>query len=720
MLCCLNPDCDRPINPDDHVHCQNCGVPLIHLLHSRFKVIEPIGRGGFGKTYLAEDTHKLSDRCVVKQLAYQGEGTRTVQQKVVQLFEQEAKQLQQLGENPQIPTLLAYFEEDGYLYLVQQFVEGNNLLKQLETHGKYGEEKIRQLLLDILPILEYVHNQGTIHRDIKPENIMLRRKDNKAVLIDFGVSKLMSQTVVTGASIGTSLGSHGYSPPEQIKEGRAVYASDLFALGATCFHLMSGIHPFHLWADYGYSWVTDWRKYILHPISIQLGAVLDKLLQKELQNRYQSAHEVLQDLQSISPVPPIVAPTVPFSSPPVVPPQAFVGSDPAPPSSRKGWTGKLALVFGVGIISVAVTVSLKVNEPKVGSISPEASPASQPQPIAGAPPINSPPSQLTAEQAFNLGIEKEKTGDKQGAIADYTKAIELDPKFALAYNNRGFVRSALGDKQGAIADYTESIRFNNPELHIPYNNRGIAHADLGNTQAAIADYNKALEINPKYALAYNNRGSIRSNLGDKRAAIADYNKAIELDPKYTIAYNNRGSVYDDLGDRQAAIADYNKAIEIDPDYVDAYNNRGNARFGLGDKKGAITDYNKALALNPKYAITYYNRGNARFDLEDKQAAIADYNKAIEFNPKYVEAYNNRGNARFDLGDKKGSIDDYSKVIELNPNYVLAFTNRGNARADLGDKKGSIDDYQKASELYQKAGQTEKQQHALDKIKQLQQ
>ncbi|NJL42543.1 MAG: tetratricopeptide repeat protein [Pseudanabaena sp. SU_2_4] len=187
--------------------------------------------------------------------------------------------------------------------------------------------------------------------------------------------------------------------------------------------------------------------------------------------------------------------------------------------------GQLAVVFGVGVVSIAVTVGLKVNNPTVGSISPETPPTTQPQPIAGAPPINSSTDRLTAEGLFNRGVEKENKGDRQGAIEDYTKAIELDPKYALAYNNRGYVRSALGDKQDAIADYTESIRLNNPELYIPYNNRGIARADLGDKQAAISDFNKSIELNPKYALAYNNRGSVHSSLGNKQAAIVDFNKS---------------------------------------------------------------------------------------------------------------------------------------------------------------------------------------------------
>lgn len=652
MLCCLNPDCDRPINPDSHAHCQNCGLPLTNLLYNRFKVAEPIGRGGFGKTYLAKDTHKLNDLCVVKQLAYQGEGTRGVQQKVVQLFEQEAQQLQQLGENPQIPTLLAYFEEDSYLYLVQQFIEGNNLLKQLEIQGKYSEEQIHQLLLDLLPILEYVHNQGTIHRDIKPENIMLRRKDNKAVLIDFGVSKLLSQTVVAGVSVGTSLGSHGYSPPEQIKEGKAIYASDLFALGATCFHLMSGIHPFHLWADFGYSWMNDWRKHIPNHISPQLDNVMDKLLQKELQNRYQSAHEVLQDLQ----LKPSVEPTVTFTPPPISTSQDLFGSAPLTPQSPKEWLVKLALVFGIGTIFVSCVVSSFDKKPTVGSSIPGSSPPSQPQPLVPAPPTN----QLTAAELFDRGAEKGRNGDKQGAIADYTKVIELDPKYTLAYYNRGILRSEFNDKKGAIDDYTQAIQINN-------------------------------------------------NWGDREPAYAYYNRGIERS---------------DLGDKKGAIEDYTKAIELKPNYANAYYNRGIDRSNFGDRQGAITDYTKVLELDPKYTLAYYNRGILRADSNDKKGAIEDYTQAIQTNNDWgnrapANAYYNRGIVRSDLGDKQGAIADYTKAIELKPDYANAYYNRALAHVGLGNKPGAIEDYTKAANLYQKAGQTSNYQESLDRIKKLQ-
>jgi serine/threonine protein kinase len=295
MICCLNPDCDKPHNPDNNKHCQNCGVPLIPLLRHRYKIIRPLGQGGFGKTYLAEDTDKLNEPCVVKQLAYQGQGT-WANQKAKQLFEQEAKQLQQLGEHSQIPTLFAYFQEDNYLYLVQQCIEGQDLLKELQQEGVFSEAKIRSLFLDLLPVLKFIHDRHTIHRDLKPENIMRRQRDYRLVLIDFGVAKMLATSVIAYPK-GTSLGSHGYAPIEQLKEGNATAASDLFSLGATCFHLLTNIPPFQLWVEQGYSWVTNWQQHLPQTLSTELINVLDKLLQKDINQRYQSAEDVLHDLQ---------------------------------------------------------------------------------------------------------------------------------------------------------------------------------------------------------------------------------------------------------------------------------------------------------------------------------------------------------------------------------------------------------------------------------------
>jgi formylglycine-generating enzyme required for sulfatase activity/tRNA A-37 threonylcarbamoyl transferase component Bud32 len=250
--------------------------------------------GGFGRTYLAEDSQKLNEPCVIKQLAPKQSGTYALK-KATELFIEEAKRLQDLGEHPQIPTLFAYFEDNGFLYLVQQFIKGENLLDELAQKGKYNENQIRELLLDLLPSLKFIHERQVIHRDIKPQNIMRRAIDGKLVLIDFGASKQLTTTVHT--QIGTQIGSYGYSPLEQIQGGEAYPASDLFALGATCFHLLTGVNPFNLWTINGFSWVNNWRENLPVSVSQDLGKVLDKLLKIEIQERYQSADQVIKDIQ---------------------------------------------------------------------------------------------------------------------------------------------------------------------------------------------------------------------------------------------------------------------------------------------------------------------------------------------------------------------------------------------------------------------------------------
>ncbi len=325
MVCCLNPNCQRPQNPDGINFCSSCGTALVPLLAGHYQVIRPLGGGGFARTYLAEDKQKLNERCVVKQLTPNVQGSWALQ-KATDLFKQEAERLQQLGHHPQIPRLYAYFEEDRYLYLVQQFIEGQNLSEELAQLGIWSEQKVWKLLLDLLKVLQFVHEQQVIHRDIKPENIirhhssshhlqtrntfstsvsqaeespaLLQSAEHKLVLIDFGIAKQLGATVTVVEKPGTTIGSFGYAPIEQLKGGEAYPASDLYSLGVTCFELLTQVHPWELWTEQGYGWVSDWQRHLKSPISSELAWILDKLLQKDFEHRYQSASEVLKDLES--------------------------------------------------------------------------------------------------------------------------------------------------------------------------------------------------------------------------------------------------------------------------------------------------------------------------------------------------------------------------------------------------------------------------------------
>ncbi|CAD5971059.1 serine/threonine-protein kinase [Planktothrix agardhii] len=308
MVCCLNPACDQPENPEGVTQCQSCGTKLIERLRDRYRPTHFLGEGGFGRTYRGEDLDRLSASCVIKQLAAKVQGTWALK-KAIELFQQEAQRMQELGENnPHIPTLYAYFEEDQQLYLVQEYIEGQNLLQELQCQGLWNEKQIKNLLLELLPILEDIHSKQVIHRDIKPENIMRRSgsgSKGEFVLIDFGVSKQLSATAKVTTQIGTRLGSFGYAPFEQIQAGEAYPASDLFSLGATCFHLLTGIVPHELWLKQGYSWTEKWQSYLKQPLKDpQLKQVLNQFLKEDWQARYLSAETALKVLNQKTVSPP--------------------------------------------------------------------------------------------------------------------------------------------------------------------------------------------------------------------------------------------------------------------------------------------------------------------------------------------------------------------------------------------------------------------------------
>ncbi|MEH1839850.1 MAG: serine/threonine-protein kinase [Nostoc sp.] len=324
MSYCLNPHCPKPENPNDVKFCRTCGSKL--LLKERYRAIKPIGQGGFGKTFLAVDEDKPSKpRCVIKQFYPQAQGTNTLA-KAVELFNQEAVQLDELGKHPQIPELLAYFTQEDRQYLVQEFIDGQNLAQELAHRGAFNEIQIRQLLNDLLSVLQFCHTRHVIHRDIKPENII--RESNaqgKLVLVDFGAAKSATGTALN--KTGTSIGSPEYVAPEQMR-GRAIFASDIYSLGATCINLLTGRSPFDSYNTNNDTWV--WQQYLKTPISNQLSRILNKMLESIPIRRYQTVDEVLKDLNQQSQVAatPAIAPKPIPQSPSNYPP-TFVSPSPS-------------------------------------------------------------------------------------------------------------------------------------------------------------------------------------------------------------------------------------------------------------------------------------------------------------------------------------------------------------------------------------------------------
>ncbi|APB34853.1 serine/threonine protein kinase [Gloeomargarita lithophora Alchichica-D10] len=262
------------------------------LLNNRYQMTAPLGKGGFGITFMAEDTFLPSRRpCVIKQLRPATQNPE-VYEEIKRRFEREAAILEDLSNGTNfIPKLYAYFTEDNKFYLVQELIEGINLEQKVRKEGVLPPSEVVQILIDVLGILEYIHKKGIIHRDIKPPNIMIRQADRKPVLIDFGAVKEVLGHGTSAASM--VIGSLGYMPMEQ-GMGRPIFSSDLYSLAMTALHLLTGREPQDFNSD-PQSGKILWRDQF-PDLSSSLVETLDKALEPYPRDRFASAEAMLSSL----------------------------------------------------------------------------------------------------------------------------------------------------------------------------------------------------------------------------------------------------------------------------------------------------------------------------------------------------------------------------------------------------------------------------------------
>ena len=263
-------------------------------------VTDQIGGGGFGLTYLARNLEAPGNPlCVVKQLKPQSDEPETLRV-AKRLFDQEAEVLSRLGSHDQIPELLDHFEENGVFFLVQEFIEGESLDKELGKNVRFSQQQVISLLKETLEVLAFVHRQGVIHRDIKPANLVRRRADGRIVLIDFGAVKQIGATIPAGhapSSTTVAVGSMGYMPSEQMA-GRPQFSSDIYALGIVCVQALTGVTP-DQFRQGTLSGELVWQDRA--QVGPQLAHILSRCVRYDYRQRFFSAAEVLQDLKSIIP-----------------------------------------------------------------------------------------------------------------------------------------------------------------------------------------------------------------------------------------------------------------------------------------------------------------------------------------------------------------------------------------------------------------------------------
>jgi CHASE2 domain-containing sensor protein/tRNA A-37 threonylcarbamoyl transferase component Bud32 len=334
------------------------------LLNGRYRVIKVLGAGGFGQTYLAEDTqHPEQIQCVVKQFKPASHDSKFL--KVARrLFETEVETLAQLGQHDQIPQFFDSFEENREFYLVQEFIDGIPLSDELAQMRCMKEADVIALLKDVLGVLEFVHDNRVIHRDIKPENLIRRYRDHKVVLIDFGAVKQIRTQMLTGSGetrLTVGIGTEGYTPSEQLA-GKPRFCSDIYALGITAIQALTGMQPFQLQSDLDTGELL-WRDYA--SVSLGLALVLDKMVRYHFSQRYQSVGDALYALDHLSQLPTELT-DIPISAlSPDAGNEGFTQIEPTP-WWRRGWRESFK---GVAIATLAVS-SLVLGFRQVGGLEP--------------------------------------------------------------------------------------------------------------------------------------------------------------------------------------------------------------------------------------------------------------------------------------------------------------------------------------------------------------
>ncbi|MDX2098308.1 MAG: WG repeat-containing protein [Leptolyngbyaceae cyanobacterium bins.59] len=271
------------------------------LLGGRYEIIRELGRGGFGKTYLAEDTYRRGGaKCVVKKIQPRLK-IPALLEACRSRFEAETQLLYQLGAHAQIPKLYAHFEQNGEFYLVQELIDGSNLRQNLTLGRKLDDAEAIDLLREILEIVASVHQQQVVHQDLKPDNLIRRWKDKKLVLLDFGGVKALRNLTLDAqghVTLAQASGTPGYMPIEQI-DGNPQFASDIYAIGMMGIQSLTGLLPTQIPRD-PVSMELSWHDQAM--TNPQLTAILDKMVRYRIEERYQSISEVLADFPVLAPV----------------------------------------------------------------------------------------------------------------------------------------------------------------------------------------------------------------------------------------------------------------------------------------------------------------------------------------------------------------------------------------------------------------------------------
>jgi serine/threonine protein kinase/Flp pilus assembly protein TadD len=681
------------------------------LLIGSYLLLEPLGKGAMGEVYKARQ-RRLKRLAALKLIHPE----LLANEHLVLRFHREAEAAARL-DHPNIVRIYDAGEDAGTHFLAMEYVEGTDLARLVRDSGAFTVPQACECVRQAALGLQHAHEQGLVHRDIKPGNLMWAKVTGTIKVLDLGLARLdrrptLDEGALTLTQRDSPLGTPAYLAPEQALNAHgADIRADIYSLGCTLYHLLAGRPPFvtrdlpqlvamHMTAE------PEPLEKLRPELPAELSQVVRTMMAKKPPERIQTPADVAKALEpwsaTLKGMPAASAGSSSYSEslPTTVKPSATFAL-PSQPEKRKGRWLALALVLLAAVVGTMAwflpswldgLLGKKPSDPakKAGELAEIAK-------IESKAKVENPPKPSPGQDHLARGQAHLKKFELPQAIAEFTKAIDLDPMLALAYAYRGNAHTWNKDINKAIEDCDRALKLD-PGNALAFAFRGEAFADQKEFDRAFRDLDKAIDLDPNLAVAYRNRAFAYWCKEDIDRALRDLNDALRIDPKYLIAIKDRALVYRFLGERDRAIRDLDEAIRLDPNQADAFAGRGFVYFDKGEVGQAAKDFGEALRLNPNLPEGYVGWGMVRTSKGELDQAIQEFDRAIKLEPKSDEAYSYRSFCYIEKNDLDRAIKDAAEALRINPKSPRAFTARGMAQVQKNNADPAIQDFNEAIRL----------------------
>ena len=550
---------------------------------NKYQIIKYLGGRTEAQSYVGRDLKQAGTRYYIEILQPSNSTVESLS-KTAKTIMAGFNSLSAIGKEPVIPGIIEYFIDRSKIYIVQEYVEGKSLAQIIEDRFILDETEVIDLLLNTSRALNLFHKQQIVHGNLRPSSLIKGNSNSdkyKIALVDFA---LVNQAINLLPDNKT-----GYIPPEQIA-GRATYVSDIYALGMTAIHVLTGTSPQNLEKNPHTGEILWHRK---TRISLGLARILDKMICLDKNQRYQSLNKLIKDLKKLKHK------------------SRFKGA-----YKYLSIVPVLALVAFIGLTQWAQRVA--ILEFYKGDLKLEASRYKE------------------AIEYYDNGLKK--LPHTRGQVRNFEQV----------WLKKAKAQRQLNNYQEALQTCSTALKYyQSPQL---WNCKALTFYSLGKYTEAIAAYDRALEIDPENIWLWNNRGEAYIKLKKFERGISDFKTAIELDrDRSFIPWNNLGKLYYEQQNYPSAIASYNEALNIKPDYLPALIGRGNAQKSSGLYDRASDSYDRALTINPNYYEAWYGKGSVAEYLRQDRAAVEYYQKAVDLKPDWEAAIESLDRAENRLG-----------------------------------------------------------------------